>query len=57
MPAVLHAYVILAKSASGTAAADLIKQATSANGVYTFSALLESENIQKVHATTKMIVD
>ena len=57
MPAVLHTYIILAKSASGAAAADLVKQATSASGVYTFSALLESENIQKVHATTKMIVD
>jgi len=48
VPAVLHTYVILAKSASGAAAADLIKQATSASGVYTFSALLECENIQKV---------
>jgi len=46
--AVLDTFVILAKSAKGAACADLIKQATSANGVYTFTPLLNSENVQKV---------
>jgi len=48
IPAALHTFVVLAKSATGAACADLIKQATSANGVYTFSPLLEAENVQKV---------
>jgi hypothetical protein len=48
IPAALHTFVVLAKSVTGAACADLIKQATSANGVYTFTPLLEAENIQKV---------
>lgn len=50
VPAALDTFVVLAKSTTGAACADLIKQATSANGVYTFTPLLESENIQKVHS-------
>jgi COP9 signalosome complex subunit 7 len=48
IPAALQQFVILAKTATGAACVDLIKQATSANGVYTFTPLLNSENIQKV---------
>lgn len=48
IPTALHTFIVLAKSAAGAACADLIKQATSANGVYTFSALLNVENVQKV---------
>jgi COP9 signalosome complex subunit 7 len=48
VPVVLQPFVILAKSATGAACADLIKQATSANGVYTFTALLDCENIRNV---------
>ena len=51
VPAALHPFVILAKSATGAACADLIKQATSANGVYTFSALLEAENVKNLAGT------
>lgn len=51
VPAALHPFVILAKSATGAACADLIKQATSANGAYTFTALLEAENVQKLAGT------
>jgi hypothetical protein len=50
IPAALHTFVVLAKSATGAACADLIKQATSANGVYTFTPLLEAENVQKVQS-------
>jgi hypothetical protein len=52
IPTALHPFVALAKSATGAACADIIKQATSANGVYTFTPLLESENIQKVQFPT-----
>ena len=48
VPAALHGFVVLAKSATGAACADLIKQATAANGVYTFTPLLQAENMQKV---------
>jgi len=48
IPAALHSYVALAKSASGAACADLIKQATSANGVYTFTPLLQAQNVRNV---------
>ena len=51
VPAALQPFVILAKSAQGAACADIIKQATSANGVYTFTGLLEAENIQKLAGT------
>jgi len=51
VPAALQPFVILAKSATGAACADLIKQATSANGVYSFSALLEADNVQKLAGT------
>ena len=48
VPAALHGFVVLAKSATGAACADLIKQATSANSIYTFTPLLEAENVQRV---------
>ena len=48
VPVSLQPFVILAKSAKGAACADLIKQATSAAGVYTFTALLECENVRNV---------
>jgi len=51
VPAVLQGFVVLAKSATGAAAADIIKQATSANGVYSFTALLDTENIQRLAGT------
>jgi len=57
IPAALHPFLILAKSATGAACADIIKQATSAPGVYTFTALLECENIKRVaYATTVLNV-
>ena len=49
VPVLLQPFVILAKSVKGAACADLIKQATSANGVYTFTALLDSPNVQNVY--------
>ena len=51
VPAALQGFVVLAKTATGAAAADIIKQATSANGVYSFSALLDTENIQGLAGT------
>jgi COP9 signalosome complex subunit 7 len=51
VPDALQGFVILAKSATGTATADIIRQATSANGVYSFTALLEAENIQRLAGT------
>ena len=51
VPAALQGFVVLAKSATGAAAADIIKQATSANGVYSFTALLDTENIQRLAGT------
>lgn len=51
VPDALQGFVILAKSATGAAAADIIRQATSANGVYSFTALLETENIQRLAGT------
>jgi hypothetical protein len=48
IPAALQSFVVLAKSATGAACADLIKQATSAPNVYTFTPLLEAHNIQNV---------
>ena len=48
VPVALQQFIVLAKSATGAACADIIKQATSAPNVYSFTALLEAENVQKV---------
>ena len=56
VPAALHGFVVLAKSATGAACADLIKQATAANAVYTFSPLLQAENVQRVLSIYRVIV-
>jgi len=56
VPAALHGFVVLAKSATGAACADLIKQATSANGVYTFTPLLLAENVQRVSNTLQIVL-
>jgi COP9 signalosome complex subunit 7 len=41
-------FVLLAKSAKGAGASELIKQALEAPGVYVFGELLEMPNIKKV---------
>ncbi|KAI5843904.1 hypothetical protein DFP73DRAFT_573498 [Morchella snyderi] len=46
----LQPYLALAKSATGRAAADLVTQATQAPGVFVFSELLETPNIQALAA-------
>jgi hypothetical protein len=56
VPAALHGFVVLAKSATGAACVDLIKQATSANGVYTFTPLLQAENVQRVSNTLQIVL-
>jgi len=48
IPAALQGFVVLAKSATGAACADLIKQATSAPNVFSFTPLLEAHNVQSV---------
>ena len=45
----LEQFVLLAKSAKGAAAAQLIGQALEAQGVYVFGELLDMPNIQEVH--------
>ena len=44
----LEQFVILAKSNSGAGVVELIKQALDANGVYTFTELIELPTIQEV---------
>jgi hypothetical protein len=56
VPVALQQFVVLAKSATGAACADIIRQATSANGVYSFTALLGSENVQKVRASIAVLM-
>lgn len=41
-------YVLLARSAKGAAAVQLIKQVLDATGVYVFGELLDMTNIQEV---------
>ncbi len=45
----LDQLVGLAKSSSGPEAVELIKQALDANGVYTFTELIEVPSIQEVY--------
>lgn len=47
----LQPFLLLAKSATGRAAADLVAQATQASGCFVFGELLESPNIQKLADT------
>lgn len=47
-PPALQPYILLAKNATGRAAADLVVQATQAPGSYVFAELLECPNIQKL---------
>lgn len=44
----LEQFVLLAKSARGAAAVELIKQALEAPGVYVFGELLDMDSIQEV---------
>ncbi len=44
----LEQYVLLAKSAKGAAAQELVKQCLDASGVYVFGELLDMPNIQEV---------
>lgn len=48
----LEQYLLLAKTAKGAAAAELIKQVTEAPGVYVFGELLDMPNIQEVRSTS-----
>lgn len=45
----LEQFVLLAKTAKGAAAAELITQALEAPGVYVFGELLDSPNIKEVY--------
>ena len=44
----LEQFVLLAKTAKGAAAIELVKQALEAPGVYVFGELLDMPNIQEV---------
>lgn len=44
----LEPFLLISKSAKGAAAAKLIQDATSAQGVFVFAELLELPNIQEV---------
>lgn len=46
--ALLEQYLLLAKSAKGAAAVELIKQVLVAPGIYVFGELLDVPNIQEV---------
>lgn len=46
--ALLEQYLLLAKSAKGAAAVELIKQVLVAPGIYVFGELLDMPNIQEV---------
>ncbi|CUS12063.1 unnamed protein product [Tuber aestivum] len=48
----LQPFILLAKSATGRAAADLVMQATAAPGCFVFSELLEMPNIQALANTS-----
>ena len=47
----LEQFVLLAKSAKGAAAVELVKQALEAPGVYVFGELLDMPNIIEVYYT------
>ncbi|XP_015903430.1 COP9 signalosome complex subunit 7b isoform X2 [Parasteatoda tepidariorum] len=49
--ALLEQYLILAKSAKGAAAVELIKQVLVAPGIYVFGELLDMPNIQELNTT------
>src|SRR5882762_9109179 len=52
LAAKLEPFVLMSKSAKGAAAAKLIQDATSAQGVYFFAELLDAPNIKEVRRTT-----
>ncbi|KZT42854.1 PCI-domain-containing protein [Sistotremastrum suecicum HHB10207 ss-3] len=49
----LEPFLLMVKSAKGAAAAKLIQDATSANGVFVFAELLDSPNIQELSSNEK----
>ena len=49
----LEQFILLAKSAKGAAAAELIKQVTEAPGIYVFGELLDMPNIKEVSYSCK----
>jgi COP9 signalosome complex subunit 7 len=53
LAAKLEPFVLMAKSAKGAAAAKLIQDATSAQGVYFFAELLDAPNIKEVRRTNR----
>lgn len=48
MDSKLEAFCILAKSARGRAAAELVQEATSTPGLFVFGELLDMQNIKEV---------
>ena len=50
-PNPIEQFVLLAKSAKGAAAAELVKQALDTPGVYVFRELLDMPNIKEVQKT------
>ncbi len=48
----MEQFVLLAKSAKGAAAVELVKQALAAPGVYVFGELLDAPNIKEVKVFT-----
>lgn len=53
--ALLEQYILLAKSAKGAAAVELIKQVLVAPGIYVFGELLDMPNIQEVRTVILFI--
>ena len=50
----LEQFVLLAKSAKGAGAVELVKQACEASGVYVFGELLDMPHIQEVVKTSTL---
>ena len=53
----LEPFVLISKSAKGAAAAKLIQDATSAQGVYFFAELLDAPNIKQVRSVLTRYVE
>jgi COP9 signalosome complex subunit 7 len=56
LAAKLEPFVLMSKSAKGAAAAKLVQDAISAQGVYFFAELLDAPNIKEVRLPLKCIV-
>jgi hypothetical protein len=56
LAAKLEPFVLMSKSAKGAAAAKLVQDAISAQGVYFFAELLDAPNIKEVRRTTVVVV-